>query len=179
MLGCGSQIFIMVFFTLGKLAILSVMINLLWACSVLYEDRVVQQQQRFYSNSPWISYIITCLQFLVGCIISPSSLSVKIITSQSLPPHPCGCSSSPADTSPHGISCITFHMHKTNRNIFFSFYSLLPYISLDACVSVGKYIILSCVLFIYVWTFVFFSICLSWVFVSRKSWSLDDLFVGE
>ena len=23
-----------------------------------------QQQQRFYSNSPWISYIITCLQFL-------------------------------------------------------------------------------------------------------------------
>ena len=29
MLGCGSQIFIMVFFTLGKLAVLSVMINLI------------------------------------------------------------------------------------------------------------------------------------------------------
>ena len=36
-----------------------------------------------------------------------------------LTPHPCGCSSSSADTSPHGISCITFYMHKTNRNIIF------------------------------------------------------------
>ena len=68
MLGCGSQIFIMVFFTLGKLAILLWWLIwsfwLLWACSDLYEARVV------------------------GCIISLSSLSVKIITSQSLPPTP-------------------------------------------------------------------------------------------
>ena len=53
-----------------------------------------------------------------------------------LTPHPCGCSSSPVDTSPHGISCTTFYMHKTGRNIIFSFYSLFLCISLDTCVLV-------------------------------------------
>ena len=67
-----------------------------------------------------------------------------------LNPHPCGCSSSPVDTSPHGISCTTFYMHKTGRNIILSFYTLLLCISLDTCVLVGKYVILSSVLFIYV-----------------------------
>ena len=55
-----------------------------------------------------------------------------------LTPHPCGCSSFPVDTSPHGISCTTFYMHKTGRNIIFSFYSLFLCISLDTCVLVGE-----------------------------------------
>ena len=55
-----------------------------------------------------------------------------------LTPHPCGCSSSPVDTSPHGISCTTFYMHKTGRNIIFSFYTLLLCIFLDTCVLISR-----------------------------------------
>lgn len=51
---------------------------------------------------------------------------------------------------PMGFLVQPFTCIKLVGLLFFSFYSLFLCISLDTCVLVGKYVILSCVLFIYV-----------------------------